>query len=69
MNEIWALVLFGLIFIFILWGFPVAFTLGGLSVIFGLIFFDADFFYLVALRIYGTMNNYAGEIWLGRKPA
>ncbi|WP_339811591.1 TRAP transporter large permease subunit [uncultured Imperialibacter sp.] len=58
MNEIWALVLFGLIFIFILWGFPVAFTLGGLSVIFGLIFFDADFFYLVALRIYGTMNNF-----------
>ncbi|WP_339791237.1 TRAP transporter large permease subunit [uncultured Imperialibacter sp.] len=58
MNEVWALVLFGLIFIFILWGFPVAFTLGGLSVIFGLIFFDADFFYLVALRIYGTMNNF-----------
>ena len=58
MNEIWALVLFGLIFIFILAGFPVAFTLGGLSVIFGLIFFDADFFYLVALRIYGTMNNF-----------
>ncbi|MEQ8812437.1 MAG: TRAP transporter large permease subunit [Imperialibacter sp.] len=58
MNEVWALILFGLIFIFILWGFPVAFTLGGLSVIFGLIFFDADFFYLVALRIYGTMNNF-----------
>lgn len=58
MNEIWALVLFGLIFFFILAGFPVAFTLGGLSVIFGLIFFDADFFYLVALRIFGTMNNF-----------
>ncbi len=58
MNEIWALILFGLIFVFILAGFPVAFTLGGISVLFGLIFFDADFFYLVALRIYGTMNNF-----------
>lgn len=58
MNEIMALALFGLIFVFILAGFPVAFTLGGISVIFGLIFFDADFFYLVALRIFGTMNNF-----------
>jgi len=58
MNEVWALVLFGLIFVFILAGFPVAFTLGGISIIFGLILFDTDFFYLVALRIYGTMNNF-----------
>ena len=58
MNEILALVLFGLIFIFILAGFPVAFTLGGISVLFGLILFDADFFYLVALRVFGTMNNF-----------
>jgi tripartite ATP-independent transporter DctM subunit len=42
----------------ILFGYPVALTLGGISVLAGLIFFDADFFYLVSLRIYGIMNNF-----------
>ncbi|MEO0333691.1 MAG: TRAP transporter large permease subunit, partial [Bacteroidota bacterium] len=39
-------------------GFPVAFTLGGVSVLFGLFVFDVDFFYLLSLRVYGTMTNY-----------
>ncbi len=51
-------ILFLSIFILILFGFPVAFTLGGVSVLFGLAVFGPDFFYLLALRIYGTMNNY-----------
>lgn len=58
MAEALPLILFFSIFILILFGFPVAFTLGGISVLFGLVTFGPDFFYLLALRIYGTMNNY-----------
>lgn len=58
MLEYLPLILFGTIFLAILFGYPVAFTLGGLSVIAGLIVFDSDFFYLLALRIYGTMQNF-----------
>ena len=58
MLEALALILFLSIFILILFGFPVAFTLGGVSVLFGLAVFGPDFFYLLALRVYGTMNNY-----------
>lgn len=52
------IILFFLVFFMILAGFPVAFTLGGISVIFGLLIFDVDFFYLLSLRIYGIMSNY-----------
>lgn len=58
MLEALPLLLFLLVFILILFGFPVAFTLGGISVIFGLFIFGPDFFYLLTLRIYGIMNNY-----------
>lgn len=58
MIDALPLILFLLIFILILFGFPVAFTLGGVSVLFGWFVFDVDFFYLLALRVYGTMNNY-----------
>lgn len=58
MLEYLAIILFAAVFLLILLGYPVAFTLGGLSVLVGLIVFDADFFYLLALRIYGTMQNF-----------
>jgi len=58
MLEYLPLILFGAIFLAILFGYPVAFTLGGLSVLVGLIVFDSDFFYLLSLRIYGTMQNF-----------
>ena len=58
MVEALALVLFALVFVLLLAGYPVAFTLGGISVIFGLFTFGADFFYLLPLRVYGTMGNY-----------
>ncbi|MEQ8626590.1 TRAP transporter large permease subunit [Ekhidna sp.] len=58
MMEYLPLILFGAIFLLILVGYPVAFTLGGLSVIVGLIVFDMDFFYLLSLRVYGTMQNF-----------
>lgn len=58
MIEYLPLLLFGAIFLLMLLGYPVAFTLGGLSVVIGILVFDIDFFYLLSLRIYGTMQNF-----------
>jgi tripartite ATP-independent transporter DctM subunit len=58
MPEILPIILFLSIFLLILFGFPVAFTLGGVSVLFGLVTFGPDFFYLLSLRVFGTMTNY-----------
>lgn len=63
--EVLALVLFALIFILILKGYPVAFTLGGVSVLFGLTlmifapdYFSFSDFRLLANRFMGTIKNY-----------
>ncbi|MEQ9424365.1 MAG: TRAP transporter large permease subunit [Cyclobacteriaceae bacterium] len=58
MFEALPLILFALVFVLILFGYPVAFTLGGLSILMGVIIFDVDFFYLLSLRISGTMSNF-----------
>lgn len=58
MIEYLPLILFVAIFVLILFGYPVAFTLGGISVLVGLFVFDSDFFYLLSLRVYGTMQNF-----------
>ena len=58
MIEYLPLILFGVIFLLILLGYPVAFTLGGISIVVGLIVFDSDFFYLLSLRVYGIMQNF-----------
>ncbi len=55
--EIIAIILFVLIFVLILFGYPVAITLGGLSTIAGILFVP-DFLDLLPLRIMGVMNNY-----------
>ncbi len=55
--EVIAIVLFICIFILILSGYPVAFTLGGLSILFGLAFLGPDFFNFLPSRIMGTMTN------------
>src|SRR5690606_33993686 len=52
------LLLFILIFLLILWGFPVAFTMAGISLLFGLIFLDTEIFYLMPSRIMGIINNH-----------
>jgi tripartite ATP-independent transporter DctM subunit len=54
--EIFAIILFVLILVFLLLGYPVAITLGGMSIIFGLIFVP-DFLDLLPLRIMGIMEN------------
>jgi len=53
-----AIILFVLMFAMLLIGFPVAFTLGGVSLIFGYFSFGLDLFNLLPLRIWGTMTNY-----------
>ncbi len=52
------LILFGTLFILLLAGFPVAFTLGGVSLFFGYFTFGLPFFDLLPLRIWGVMSNY-----------
>lgn len=58
MIEAMPLILFGVLFLLLLLGFPVAFTLGGVSFILGYIAFGPEFFNLLPLRIWGVMTNY-----------
>lgn len=53
--ELLALILFVSIFILILYGYPVAFTLGGLSLIYAVCFLPTDVFQLLPSRIFGIM--------------
>ena len=56
--EYLPIIFFIVVLIFLLMGFPVAFTLGGVSTLVGLIVFGPDFFRLLPLRIWGVMTNY-----------
>ena len=58
MAEYLPILFFAAVFILILAGYPVAFTLGGIAVIVGVWVFDMDFFYMLSLRVYGTMQNF-----------
>ena len=58
MIESMPLLLFLVLFILMLFGFPVAFTLGGVSVLMGLMTFGFNFFNLLPLRVWGVMTNY-----------
>jgi tripartite ATP-independent transporter DctM subunit len=58
MTELLPIIFFFTVLIFLLLGFPVSFTLGGVSLIFGLLTFGLNFFNLLPLRIWGIMNNY-----------
>lgn len=56
--EIWAIVMFAALFVLLLAGFPVAFTLGAVAMAFGGIFLGWDFFNLLPFRIWGVMTNF-----------
>ena len=56
--ESWALVMFAVAFALLLLGFPVAFTLGAVAMVFGAVFLGIDFFDLLPLRIWGIMTNF-----------
>ncbi len=57
-NGFMPLIMFGAVFALLLLGFPVAFTIGGVSLFFGLYGFGPSFFELLPLRIWGTMTNF-----------
>ncbi len=48
----------GTLIIMLLFGYPVAFTLGAVAFLFGSIFLNLDFFNLLPLQIWGTMTNF-----------
>lgn len=56
--ELNPMILFVVLFLLLMLGFPVAFTLGGISLFFGYLTFGMDFFNLLPLRVWGVMNNY-----------
>jgi tripartite ATP-independent transporter DctM subunit len=58
MMTVWLILMFVVLMILLLAGFPVAFTLGAVALLFGGIFLDMDFFYLLPLRIWGVMTNF-----------
>ena len=50
--------MFVTLMVMLLIGYPVAFTLGAVALLFGSIFLDLGFFNLLPLQIWGTMNNF-----------
>lgn len=56
--DVWALVMFAVLFLLLIAGFPVAFTLGAVAFAFGSLFLGFDFFNLLPLRIWGIMTNF-----------
>ncbi len=58
MSEAMPLLMFAAVFLLLLLGYPVSFTLGGVAILFGLLTFGFNFFNLLPLRIWGIMTNY-----------
>lgn len=50
--------LFLCLIVFLILGYPVAFALGAVSLLFGVLFLGLDFFSLLPLRIWGIMTNF-----------
>ncbi len=56
--EIFALVMFGVLMLLLLLGYPVAFTLAAVALLFGWLFVGLDLFALLPMRIWGIMTNF-----------
>jgi tripartite ATP-independent transporter DctM subunit len=56
-EEYLALAMVLTLFCFLMFGYPVAFTLAGVALFYGFIGLDLEFFNLLPPRIYGVMNN------------
>lgn len=56
--EVLALVMFAVLVAMLLLGYPVAFTLGAVALLFGLPTLGLDFFNLLPLRIWGIVKNF-----------
>ena len=50
--------MFAVLLLLLLAGYPVAFTLGAVALLFGALFLDMAFFNLLPLKIWGIMNNF-----------
>jgi tripartite ATP-independent transporter DctM subunit len=57
-TEFLPVFMFGVFTLLILLGYPIAFTIGGTALFFGLYAFGFDFFNLLPLRVYGVMSNF-----------
>ena len=58
MTEFLPILMFLALFALLIFGFPVAFTLGGVSLLFGFFTLGPNFFNLLPLRIWDVMSNY-----------
>ncbi|WP_040295235.1 TRAP transporter large permease [Beggiatoa alba] len=56
--DVWALIMFAVLMFTLLLGYPVAFTLGAIALLFGLTFLGIGFLNLLPLRIWGIMTNF-----------
>ena len=52
--EIWAIIMFAVAMVLLLLGYPVAFTLGAIAMLFGGFALGFDFFALLPLRIHNV---------------
>ncbi|KAB2908564.1 MAG: TRAP transporter large permease subunit [Ignavibacteriales bacterium] len=56
--DLMPFIFFAVVVISLLMGFPVAFTLGGVAVLFGTLMLGPEFLSLLPLRIWGVMSNF-----------
>ena len=56
--TIWVVLMFVCLIALLLMGYPVAFTLGAVALVFGSVFLGFDFFTLLPLQIWGIMTNF-----------
>ncbi len=56
--DVWALIMFGVLVVALMLGYPVAFTLGSVAFLFGYLFLGVSFFDLLPMRIWGIMTNF-----------
>ena len=56
--TVWIALMFLTLILMLLLGYPVAFTLGAVALLYGSIFLGVDFFNLLPLQIWGVMTNF-----------
>lgn len=56
--TLWIVLMFAGLMLMLMLGYPVAFTLGAVALLFGGAFLGVDFFHLLPLRIWGVMTNF-----------
>jgi len=56
--SFWVISMFLAMMVLLMLGYPVAFTLGAISLLFVSVFLGFDFFHLLPLRIWGLMTNF-----------